>query len=119
METRTTANRYTDNMTTITKLISAVTKARTAEAKASLARREAVQAFTQRVKDTMQANYLDGGTIRRRLGWPDSRLSNLLHLGHSLTDEHMAQLASALGPMTAEERKATKWQPVRSKIYTA
>lgn len=106
-------------MTSTTKLISAVTKARTAEVKAYLARQEAVKAFAQRVKETMQANYLDGGTVRRRLGWPDYRLSNLLHLGHSLTDEHMAQLASALGPMTAEERKAAKWQPVRSKIYTA
>lgn len=106
-------------MTSTTKLIAAVTKAKKTEAKARLARQEAVQAFTQRVKETMQANYLDGGTIRRRLGWPDSRLSNFLHLGHCLTDEHMAELASALGPMTAEERAAAKWQPKRSKIYTA
>lgn len=102
-------------MTNAAHLIAAIAEAKEAEAMASLNRQAAVQAFAEHVKDRMKYNVLDTGTIRRRLGWPQSLLGNFLHLGYCLAPDRMAALAEALGPMSAEERGKAKRQPLRTK----
>jgi hypothetical protein len=102
-------------MTPATLLIAAIQAAKEAEATARLNRLAAVQAFAEHVKDAMKRNCLDSGTLRRRLGWPESRLGNFLHLGHCLAPDRMAELGAALGPMSADERAKAKWQPLRTK----
>lgn len=102
-------------MTPATHLIDAIAQAKAAEAKAKQNRHAAVRAFAQHVKGRIASLKLDRGTLRRRLGWPDSRLGNFLHLDYCLTPEWMAELTAALVPMTAAERKAAKRQPKRTK----
>jgi hypothetical protein len=106
-------------MTTAADLISAITAAKQAEATARLNRLAAVRAFAGHIKGKMARHKLDRGTLRRRLGWPDSRLGNFLHLDYCLTPEWMAQLAEAVGPMTAAEKKAAKRQPKRTKALNS
>jgi hypothetical protein len=106
-------------MTHASYLIAAIAQAKEAEDTARLNRQAAVQAFAEHVKYKMKRNSLDSGTIRRRLGWPESRLSNFLHLGHCLSADYMAELAGALGAMSAEERGKAKWQPLRTKALNS
>jgi hypothetical protein len=106
-------------MTPAAILIDAITAAKAAEAQARLNRLAAVRAFAGHIKGKMGRFKLDRGTLRRRLGWPDSRIGNFLHLDYCLTPEWMAQLAEAVGPMTAAERKAAKRQPKRTKALNS
>lgn len=106
-------------MTPTSHLIDAIAQAKAAEATARLNRLAAVRAFAQNVKGRMARLKLDRGTLRRRLGWPDSRLGNFLHLDYCLTPEWMAELDGALVPMTAAERKAAKRQPKRTKALNS
>lgn len=106
-------------MTPATPLIEAIAHAKAAEATARLNRLAAVRAFACHVKGRMARLKLDRGTLRRRLGWPDSRLGNFLHLDYCLTPEWMAELAAALVPMSAAERKAAKRQPKRTKALNS
>jgi hypothetical protein len=104
---------------TATLLIEAITAAKQAEASARQNRLAAVRAFAGHIKGKMARLKLDRGTLRRRLGWPDSRIGNFLHLDYCLTPEWMAQLAEAVGPMTAAERRAAKRQPKRTKALNS
>jgi hypothetical protein len=106
-------------MTPAALLIEAITAAKAAEASARLNRLAAVRAFAGHIKGKMARHKLDRGTLRRRLGWPDSRIGNFLHLDYCLTPEWMAQLAEAVGPMTAAEKKAAKRQPKRIKALNS
>lgn len=106
-------------MTPATHLIEAISQAKAAEATARLNRLAAVRAFAWHVKGRMVRLKLDRGTLRRRLGWPDSRLGNFLHLDYCLTPEWMAELDGALVPMSAAERKAAKRQPKRTKALNS
>jgi hypothetical protein len=106
-------------MTPAALLIDAITAAKAAEATARLNRLAAVRAFAGHIKGKMARFKLDRGTLRRRLGWPDSRLGNFLHLDYCLTPEWMAQLAEAVGPMTVAEKKAAKRQPKRTKALNS
>jgi len=106
-------------MTPTSHLIDAIAQAKAAEATARLNRLAAVRAFAGHIKGKMARHKLDRGTLRRRLGWPDSRIGNFLHLDYCLTPEWMAQLAEAVGPMTAAERRAAKRQPKRTKALNS
>jgi len=106
-------------MTPAALLIEAITAAKAAEATARLNRLAAVRAFAGHIKGKMARHKIDRGTLRRRLGWPDSRIGNFLHLDYCLTPEWMAQLAEAVGPMTASEKKAAKRQPKRTKALNS
>jgi hypothetical protein len=97
------------------RLIAAIAEAKEAESVAAELRRAAVHAFAEHVKELMQRNCIDSGTLKRRLGWPENTLGNFLHLGYCLAPDRMAELAAALGPMSAEERGKAKWQPLRTK----
>jgi hypothetical protein len=101
-------------------LIEAITAAKQAEASARLNRLAAVRAFAGHVRARMKHLKLDRGTVRRRLGWADHTLGNILHLDYCLPDAaSMAALAAALGPMTAAEKKAAKRQPKRTKALNS
>lgn len=101
------------------RLIRDIAKAKAAEAAARQARQEAVRAFAKHVKERIKRHNIDRGTLRRRLGWPDSRIGNFLHLDYCLTPEWMTQLGWALGPLTIAERKAAKRQPKRTKTLNS
>ena len=101
------------------RLIRDIAKAKAAEAAARQARQEAVLAFAKHVKERIKRHNIDRGTLRRRLGWPDSRIGNFLHLDYCLTPEWMAQLGRALGPLTQIEKKVAKRQPKRTKALNS
>jgi hypothetical protein len=100
-------------------LINNIAKAKAAEIEATQARQAAVRDFARHIKKRIAQLNLDRGTLRRRLGWPDARLGNFLHLDYCLTPEWMAELSAALGPRTAAERKIAKRQPKRTKALNS
>jgi len=104
---------------TVFHLVRTIARAKADEATAKLQRQAAYKDFSKYVKLRMKVNHIDRGTLRRRLGWPDSRIGNFLHLDYCLTPEWMTELGWALGPLTIAERKAAKRQPKRTKALNS
>jgi hypothetical protein len=96
-------------------IITHIESAKESELEAKRKRLAAYRAFAVYIKGLMVRHKIDRGTLRRRLGWPDSKIGNFLHLDYRLDPHEMIALAESMTPLTQSEKKIARRQPKRTK----